>query len=269
MINWFEKYYEELTSFASALVYGKKLLCDPIDLVNDAYIKFIESGEEFSLKKVKNIIYSSHFAEVQETADKRAIGERETAKEGGLKQYSRRILSPKGDRVCAGCNEIVPVNGYYLTKSLKGALYLHLECKACALKRKKKWFAENRGHWNAYVRSRWNHKVDPIKGNRGTLEEQTARALEKYREKTVVQMSDVYIKKLLQCKYKNQHIPQEAIEAKRKELLEKRNSPATKLTNKERAKISYERRKKDNPFFLKEQAAKKQELYKKRRLKAA
>jgi hypothetical protein len=59
----FEADYEDLVIFAQMAIYERKLRLDPSDLVNDAYLKFIESGKPYLKVDILRIIKSGMWQE--------------------------------------------------------------------------------------------------------------------------------------------------------------------------------------------------------------
>lgn len=213
MINWFEQYYKELLAYAEKLVESKQLMADPKELVNEAYLKFFESGEQFDLIAVKKYINAFHYDEIALKMRDKAMGWRRTS--SGNFAYSKKQVEIKGDFCCTICKEVKPVNAFSL-KRFYGFNYLCKQCKSCRNKMTVAWFRKNKEKWNAYMRSRHI----PIKKPAKPIHDLWKKANKKYQAKQKENLTDVYIKSIIRHKIKNP-TPQQ-IEAKRQELFAKR-----------------------------------------------
>jgi hypothetical protein len=209
MTNWFEQYYSDFIEFASRIIIAKELPIDPADLVNDAYIKFYESGEEFSVGKIKTLISGGSWKEVNEVKAKNTLGQ-------GFTKAAPKI---QGDRTCSCCHEVKQVNEYHF-KRFKGFSYLRTMCKKCVSKRNLKYLQDHREQWNAYMKKRRPSKKKPAK----PIQELWNKANKKRYAKEKELLLDSYVRRILKAQ-KKPFGPKE-IEQKRQELFEKRRMKA-------------------------------------------
>lgn len=129
-MDLFSHQYESLIDYARSVIYNRKLLIEPGDLVNDAYLKFIESGKSFDTKEFKIYISGFGFKESDEQRHKHHIG---TPK----KQYL-----PKDQICCNRCHEVKPANAYELAR-LKGEVIIRKICRDCTNKRRRERYRAN------------------------------------------------------------------------------------------------------------------------------
>ena len=214
MTNFFELYYKDLLAYAEKVVKQKDLMADPAELVNNAYLKFFDSGEDFDLVTVRKYIYHFHFEEITLKLRERAVGWRVSP--SGNSVYSKKQVRITGDFVCTVCKEVKPANAFYLQR-FKGFNYLLKQCKKCNIKRNVEWFRKNKDRWNEYMRKR-----RPAKGRPAAkpIHDLWKKANKIYIEKQKEMLTDVYVKSLLVHKIKNP--TKEQIEEKRQELFAKR-----------------------------------------------
>lgn len=213
-MNWFEQYYSEFIDFASRIVIAKELPIDPADLVNDAYLKFYESGEEFTVGKIKSFISSGSWKEVDEVRAKNNLG----------RGFTKAVPKIQGDRTCTCCHEVKQVNEFHL-KRFEGFTYLRSVCIKCVSKKNLKYLQEHKDQWNAYMRKRRPPKKKPAK----PIQELWNRANKKRYAKEKELLLDSYVRRILKAA-KKPFGPKE-IEAKRKELYDKRRMKAAEPPN--------------------------------------
>jgi hypothetical protein len=219
MTNWFEQYYDELVNYAGAIVRNNNLMCEPQDLVNDAYIKFYESGEEFSKEKIKKYISNSFHAEKDHDRITNIFSNNVT----------KKLTTSREEKCCIKCHEVKPANAFRLQVFAGGKYILGNICKKCQIMKHAKWFAENKEKWNAYMRSRRPKKIKKPQ----EIHEQWKKANKKYIAKQKEQLTDVYVRSLLKSKIKSP-TPQQ-IEEKRQQLLAKRRESNSIANNKKAA----------------------------------
>lgn len=224
MTNWFEQYYTELLDYAASIVFKKEIPVDPADLVNDAYIKFVESGCGFDFIQIKKYISSGGYNEFNHIRGKSNFGDKI------VERYSE-----KGDKVCAKCKELKPI-GAFRAQKMNGWTYSRVTCLDCEREWgrlwKKGWLSKenNRVKWNAYVRQ-WQKQRGIVKETREEYYKRIAslkkpihelwkKANKKYQAKQKDNLTDQYIKHLLKCGRKD--FSPAAIEKKREELMAKR-----------------------------------------------
>ncbi len=125
----FETDYEDLIVFAQMVIGNKKLRVDPIDLVNDAYIKYSESGKDYLKSDILRLISSGSWKEFSH----------EIAHVSEEWMLSDKITSS----YCKGCKEDKPIAGFYLKndKSVLSPLGL---CKECYIKKQKIFYNNNK-----------------------------------------------------------------------------------------------------------------------------
>lgn len=209
MTNWFEIYYSELLNFATSLVVKRKLPIEPEDLINDAYIKFFELGEPFSLSLIRRITTSAAFKELENKYAKNSYDE----------AYVKIAYKDLSHQTCINCKEAKPQNHFRFRKE-KGFNYIRGICLECEAKKKQEWFEENRDKWNDYMRG-YRQRTQPKQNKRQAqpIHDLWKKANHTYIEKQRETLSDVYIRSLLRGK----SITPETIERKRLELMAKRN----------------------------------------------
>lgn len=219
MTNWFEQYYPDLIKFAKFCIRERKIPVQPEDLVNDAYIKFFDTGDEFDLKKVKDIIYKESFKEVAHKMSQNLFSD-------GFALKSKI----RGDRVCTMCKEVKPVGAFRLAK-LQGYYYVFNQCKECLNSWNIQWFKDNKELWNTYCRKwqskkkgyevlPWDEYVKKKRLSAKPIGQAQVDAVKKYCQKRAGSLTDSYIIQVL--KQRNKPFTPNDIEKKRQELFEKR-----------------------------------------------
>lgn len=123
-MDLFTHQYESLIDYARGVIYNRHLTIDPSDLVNDAYLKFAESGKEFDVKEFKKIISNFGYKESHENLQKNDLS---TAK----KQYT-----PKEQVCCSKCHEVKPVNAFPIDR-VDGYIIVRKKCKTCVNERRR------------------------------------------------------------------------------------------------------------------------------------
>lgn len=238
MTNWFEQYYNELLDHTSKVIIAKKINAEKHEIVNDAYLKFVESGEVFDLGKVKKIISNISFDYVEEKQRSQAVGSRKVyandmaANRSGYEDFSWKVYTYRrprknGHNACNKCHEVKQVNEFRLIK-FNGYDYLSQICKTCEQKRHNEWVEKNREIWNKYMvlRSRASGAINRIEYNKKmslqkkSIHELWKKANRKYQAKQKELLTDVYVRGILKASKKP--FTPKAIAAKRKELFEKR-----------------------------------------------
>jgi len=221
MTNWFEQYYPELIIYAEKKIRQKDLFVQPEETVNDAYIKFVESGVEFDLSEVKKIIRDSLFSDVKIRMKERAVGESDYGN-GNIKRYSKKVIAIRGEKVCKGCKENKPVGAFRLYK-FEGFTFLSGFCVPCLSKKTNDWQKANKEKWAAYIKKRWQEKNKhrPKKVAK-PIQELWQRANKKRYEKEKETLADSYVKRILKAA-KKPFTPKDIIE-KREELFNKRRN---------------------------------------------
>jgi hypothetical protein len=240
MTNWFEQYYDELVRCAAKRIIELNIIADAHEIVNDEYLAFVESGDDFELTAIKKRIVSRAYSYIPEKTRKAALGSRLT-NSGNFKEYSYR--QPKRHNewlACSRCNDPKPSAAFY-TQKFDGYNYTFHICKDCCLKKKKEWFNCNRDTWNRYVRERRRIKNGGINGRAKKRKPQSHveavktacinRANKAYYQRQKEQLTDAYIRKKLS--YKIPSPTSEQIQAKREELLQKRRLTNTLIANRE------------------------------------
>jgi hypothetical protein len=231
MTNWFEVYYSELLQYAERVITAKKLQLDPADLVNQAYIDFIEQGIDFDLAECKKYISAGSLKEFYFNKTKTNLGD-STAK--------RQI---KGDKCCTICNNAYPV-GYFKVYKFAGHISISNYCKDCERERNNLWYRnwlsipENRARWNTYVNNRRRQRgqlsrEEYNKRRRAKakpIHELWKNANKKYQERQKENLTDVYIRGILKAGRKS--FSPEAIIKKRDQLIEKRRLANSTIKNK-------------------------------------
>lgn len=189
MNSSFEHHYKGLLSYCLTIKKDKHLVCSSYDLLNDAYLKFAESGEGFDLEKFKAYIVQSSFLEVVHQV-----------KSEDITNYKRKESKITDHVCCIKCHEVKPANAFQLA-NIGGIKYHRTVCDECRKigasaasqkyyrkkqlekgivvvprikkvkevkekkprpvldlekrkQRNKNWFIKNRDKWNAYMRKR-------------------------------------------------------------------------------------------------------------------
>lgn len=157
----FELHYNALLDFCRKQIFHNHLVCKAEDLLNDAFIKFIESNESFDLAKFKSLIVRAGYNEKDFQQDSNDIT-----------KYKKKELEIKGDQCCSKCKEVKPVAAFRL-KDRHGVKHITSMCKKCINKAINKWRSENkqkvsascnkyinknRSKWNEYLRNRYKKK---------------------------------------------------------------------------------------------------------------
>jgi hypothetical protein len=116
----FDKDYSQLIRYASAIVKNQGLLIDAGDLINDAYIKLVESGKEYTPEFFKKLISNCSFAEID---------------------YKEKLKPESKDResCCSRCGESKPAYNFY-----KMAYKLRRQCVQCTLEIMKAKYVKNK-----------------------------------------------------------------------------------------------------------------------------
>lgn len=124
----FEKDYDSLIQFAKNHIYQKRLRADPEDLVNEAFIKYIDSGKQYNFIAIQKIIVGESFKELNH--------ERVNVSD----TYKGTKIT---DCYCKKCNESNPISGFYLRNS-DSILEPMSYCKICTIDKYKKYYYENK-----------------------------------------------------------------------------------------------------------------------------
>lgn len=226
MTNWFEQYYPELLDYASAIIYKHNLPALPGDLVNDAFLKLVDSGKEFDLKEAKRLVSGSYYEEDNYRKSK-------TSSSGGYSKKQPRIT---GEKSCTKCGEAKNVNEFRYKKNL-GYSYVENVCNKCRFKMQLRWFTKNKEKWAAYMMKRHRAKGGISRAeynekrtlNKKPIHELWKKANKKRYKKEKDLLLDSYIRRLLKAG-KKPFTPKE-IEKKRQELVNKRREAAASLNN--------------------------------------
>lgn len=124
-MDLFSHQYESLLDYARSVIYKSRLTIDVGDLVNDAYIKFIETGRPFDNNEFKKLISGFGFKETYEQYKRHDLG---TPK----KQFTST------DQICCNrCHEVKPVNAYTVERRDGGIIIIKKICKDCTNKRRR------------------------------------------------------------------------------------------------------------------------------------
>jgi hypothetical protein len=210
----FELYHKELIDYAKSIVSKKQLSVPPEELVNEAFIKFFDRGKEFSFNEAKRLISGSGWAEFEHEISRHSkFNER----------FSSKELRNTDWIVCKRCKEDKPPASYYLkTHTKTGRKFLAYICSECSIKERIEWFRNNKKRWAAYMKA-WKDRTYPKKEKRQPrpIHDLWKEANRRYMAKQKEELTDVYIRLLLSNK-KHHPITPEKIEAKRQELLMKR-----------------------------------------------
>lgn len=183
----FSQYYQSLLAYAGAIIRNHNLSLDSTDLVNDAYIKFIEIGGEFEITKLKKIISDISQKELGEKCTRFGLG-------------TQKKLKTSFDQICCTiCNEIKPANAFPM-ENRKGHIYIRRTCKNCRanLQRPRSRTYYYKRISNSLITQELNNKS------------------KNYCRRQCSRLTDVYIIKLLKKTHKD--ICDESILNKRKEL---------------------------------------------------
>lgn len=211
MTNWFEVYYSEFLAFAKAQIYkndrGNIFIAE--DVLNDAYIKFFESGLEFSEDLIKGYILTAIHKHNDQLSRRSLFGD-------AFKKTDRQI---KGDFTCNKCKGTKSVGEFRYIK-YEGFSYLEKTCAKCKDKMRTEWARANKERWNAYVRERYWESKNFVKKAPKPIHDLWKKANHKYIAKQKEQLTDVYVRSLLP---KDKRTPK-FIEAKRQEIIAKRKA---------------------------------------------
>jgi len=174
-VNLTEKeIYNKIYSFAKML--GRRYSIDQDDLVNDAYLQVLESGDELTIKNLSKKLRSVSLSRLNDFSG----------------SFDKQI-SETQFRFCKKCNEDLPIGAWsFSTRSKTGKRTFQVYCKvhmaeimkersrAAGTKERapkiyinpdlystkqerqslyhKKWVEENRTHLNHYLRKRYKEK---------------------------------------------------------------------------------------------------------------
>lgn len=210
--------YSELLGYAGKAIHYKKLIdCDPAELVNNAFIAFFESGEEYFIQNIKKSIdkYAWQKA-IEQKSTKEYIDDFAPKSKRSFHCYNSL------ERTCKKCKEQKPSMCFRL---MSIGQYKHScnICKDCMNKATVEWFKDNSKRWADYM-NQWREKKGKKKNKVARpIHELWNEANARYNQKQKELLTDVYIKKLLRGK----EITPQTIEAKRSELLAKRKTAET------------------------------------------
>lgn len=124
----FEQDYNKLLKYASDVIRDKKLRSDPADLVNEAYVRYINSGAIYNISTIRKYIIGDAFNEL---AHQMATVENEWEK------------APKQtESFCRCCKQTKPISAFYL-KNKNSILIPFSDCKECTSIKRKKYRSEN------------------------------------------------------------------------------------------------------------------------------
>lgn len=208
----FELDYNKHILFAETFIKNKKLNVCPADLVNDAYIRFIERDEPYLSSTIRGLITSFGFKELSD-------------------QYSNisfdEMLIPKSRRVdrhsfmCKGCGEIMDQDFFRRSKVVGGISFFTGKCKKCLNKDTGQWFKNNKERWNAYVKERYRlSRLHTPKKIAQPIHELWNRANKKRYEKEKELLLDSYIIRLL--KASKMEVSPKTIKEKREKIIQTR-----------------------------------------------
>lgn len=213
-MDLFSQQYNSLLAYAGAIIKNRGLTIDASDLVNDAYIKFVESGRQYNRDEIKRlIVIASDTQKVHQTIYKDSTAPR---KASGI----------TGQLVCNKCKQPKQVNEFH-TSFEKGVQRLRKVCKECINKQKKE---RGRRSYSPYVSTAASRKYN------------LARQLE-----SIKKLDDTYIKSRL--KASRIDITPDAINQKRIEIQNKRRN---KLRLIHKTGKSYSGSRKNDPEYHKQ-----------------
>jgi len=204
----FEEDYSKFRKYADSLLFKHKRNKEADEIINDVYIKFVSSGEEYSYELFRKLIY---FEILQ-------AGEDRTLSLDAPKQ--KAIVQDSSDyKRCTGeCGLLLPKAMFYTHRNIRGLWTEAYECKKCMSKRSMEWAEKNPERAKEHERK--SQKSISIKKRQGRAN------LDYWYVKEVLRAGHGYT-----TEYLNEH--PEVIEAHRKIILEKR----MKKFNKELSKL--------------------------------
>lgn len=208
----FEDDYSNLVTIAGVFCVKNQLSIQPEELVNEAYLRFFETGEEYSLPLVQKFIYSEG---IREKNRPRQIRIRDV---GNILRTDANV--PKlADLNCRVCKEALPISLFKKHYKINGLPSYCNICLSCNNKQRIEWQKKNKEMWNEYMKKWRIVKRTEVKKKKGRpIHELWNEANARYNAKQKELLTDVYIKKLL----RNVEKTPENIQAKREELLKKR-----------------------------------------------
>lgn len=125
----FEDDYNQFLRFAKERIIRLKLNTDPNDIINDAYIKFVDSGKDYSPKTIVGFIIG--LSEERKGYEVMNIGNKDSG-------FSKRT-----NHTCKVCKEKKPVSGFYLIN--KNTIIIpQTTCKECQLKKAKERYQKQK-----------------------------------------------------------------------------------------------------------------------------
>lgn len=187
-MDLFSQQYNSLLSYAGAIIRNRNLTIDASDIVNDAYIKFIESGKEYNRDYIKTLILRvSDVHKVHQNIHKDSYAPKKQA-------------SVTGEFCCKKCKEIKQVNEFY-TRLERGIIRIDKTCKKCRCQRRREIGYSRTAV--SYISTTESRKRD---NNR--------------QKNNIKELNDVYIKSLLRSS--KIEISEENIEKRRTQILDKR-----------------------------------------------
>lgn len=118
MTNPFEYHYKSLLSYAGAVIINNNLQLEAGDLVNDAYIKFIETERPFDKKEFTILISKAAYRESDGKMQRMDVS------------TPKKLYSSRGDICCNRCHEVKPINAFEVV-TVKGVEIVRKICRHC------------------------------------------------------------------------------------------------------------------------------------------
>lgn len=260
----FEQDYINLLGFAKEQLKINRVGVNlsPVDLVHDAYLKIIDSGQPYSSVTIRSNIISLGYKEQNRQIAHEKIDE------------TKKYLVKETNQYCKSCKEVKPLLGFKMV--MVGALTKpHHICRDCEKEKFKEYYNKNKARilrsskvykeknkekikWyrikynlingikprikltdeerrikhNARMKEVMKRRYHRLNGNKPKKEARPIKELwreanKRYQQKQKENLTDTYIKSILANKYKStKDIPQKAINKKRAELIDKRKMVA-------------------------------------------
>lgn len=203
----FEKDYNKLLTYARNRVNYRKLDVEPEELINEAYIKQVESGKPYDFSEIKRLIgnegiISQHKSNV---TIRWGIGESGS-------------ISFRAENTCRVCKDVKPASAFRIVTEKNGNKYQWNRCIECDNKYSSLWKKTEAG--KLYVKNQYKKRVKKH-GGRLNNPEKNKKAFKKFvdnnrskwneylRNRDGVgreQLTDVYIRKVLRSKHSTEYL---------------------------------------------------------------
>ncbi|MBK7883574.1 MAG: hypothetical protein IPJ81_07045 [Chitinophagaceae bacterium] len=127
----FEKDYKNLLAYAGSVIKDKSLNIQAGDLINDAYIKFIENNNKYDKPNILKIIARLAFEQRESQVNFTHLDNK----------AEKNVIR---ENVCKCCKQLLPVTMFYMRKEKYGHFRMINQCNDCRNKKVKEYQEKNK-----------------------------------------------------------------------------------------------------------------------------